>query len=227
MNTELPIPTDRVRMAVIDDHPAMRIGLISIVDKWEKGLALLEAENGEDYEKKVANVGPIDIAIVDLSMPIRDGFATLEWMRANQPSTKALVLSFDVTPAAVRKAFRAGACGLLDKTANLAEYHHAFDSILSFGSYTSEQNRNMLLEAEPLPDPSERPHARILSALCPRELEFLRQACAPDDPSLLVIAQRMGITRNTAEGYRKSVYSTFGVSSRQGLFRAGKQWNLL
>ena len=114
-----------LRIAVVDDHEMVRRGLVNLLLDWPHGQVVLEAEDGIDYEKQVALVGHIHVAIVDLQMPHRDGYDTMHWIARHHPRTRTLGLSYNPTDAAVHKALRCGACGLLPKTVQRAELHTA------------------------------------------------------------------------------------------------------
>ena len=66
-----------LRIAVVDDHEMTRTGLARFFTDWPHGQVVLEAENGLDYERQVADVGHIHVALVDLKMPKRDGYDTI------------------------------------------------------------------------------------------------------------------------------------------------------
>lgn len=114
-----------LRIAVVDDHQVVRRGMVNLLDGWPHGQVVLEAEHGLDHEKQVADVGHIHVAIVDLSMPISDGYDTMLWIAKHHPRTRTLGLSYEPTDAAVHKALRCGACGVLPKTMERAELHTA------------------------------------------------------------------------------------------------------
>jgi hypothetical protein len=67
-------------LAVVDDHHLMRPGLAHTVGDWPHARQVVEAEDGVDFERVIAEVGHIHIAIIDRQMPKRDGFDTLRWM---------------------------------------------------------------------------------------------------------------------------------------------------
>ncbi|MCB0814804.1 MAG: response regulator, partial [Flavobacteriales bacterium] len=68
------------------------------LNEWPQGSVVLAAANGLEYEQRCREAGPIDLVIVDLHMPVRDGWETLRWIAQHQPDTKAIALSFDQTP---------------------------------------------------------------------------------------------------------------------------------
>ncbi|MCB0809315.1 MAG: response regulator transcription factor, partial [Flavobacteriales bacterium] len=100
-------------MAVVDDHTVVRGAYVDLLNQWPRGQVVLDAANGVDYELRSQETGPIDIVLMDLQMPHRDGFQTTRWIRQHQRNTRVLGLSHDPTVADARELLRLGALGLL------------------------------------------------------------------------------------------------------------------
>lgn len=74
-----------VPVALIDDHTLVRKGLVEVINGLGGYKVVLEAAHGLDYKEKV-NGGPrIELAIVDLNMPVMDGYQTLDWIAPPAP----------------------------------------------------------------------------------------------------------------------------------------------
>ena len=117
----------------MDDHQLVRNGFLDMVKEWPHGTVVLEAANGLEYEERCREAGPIDIAIVDLHMPIRDGWETLRWIEQHQKPTKAIVLSFDQTPQNTWEVLQLGARGFLPKDIDPPCLHAALDQLVATG----------------------------------------------------------------------------------------------
>ena len=75
---------------------------MDLLNQWPRGQVRLDAANGVDYELRSQETGPIDIVLMDLQMPHRDGFQTTRWIRQHQRNTRVLGLSHDPTVANAR-----------------------------------------------------------------------------------------------------------------------------
>jgi len=99
---------------IVDDHPLVREGLIRRLQR-EPGLKVCgEAADAPAAMKAVANLKP-DIAIVDISLPGRDGIELTKDLRARFPETRVLVLSMHDESLYAERALRAGAAGYVMK----------------------------------------------------------------------------------------------------------------
>lgn len=204
-------------------------GIATMLQSWPSGEVVLKAMNGEEYANAVQDIGHVDIALIDVCMPICDGLSTLEWMRIHQQRTLPVMLTFDPTPEVVSKVVRLGARGVLGKNIHREELHTALDHVSATGYYMNELMTMHLMGAHMYtePDPEPQGRSKVLSCLTKRELEVIEQICAPDDPSYPLVAERMGLSENTVHTHRSRIFNKLGVCNRQGLLRAALNWRLL
>jgi len=108
-------PIRSLRIAVVEDHVLLRTVLAALVGKWPHGKVVLEVGHRQDYCAQVQQVGPIDLVIVDLLVPVMDGFDTIASIREEQPDARILTITFDPQDAYVHRALLAGAHGVVGK----------------------------------------------------------------------------------------------------------------
>lgn len=131
MRTEAPIP-----VAVVDDHTLVRNALAEMIHRTERFNVVLQAVNGAEYIRAVKQGAEVAVAVVDLHMPVMNGFETIAWIRANTPGTHALALSFEVADAVRERAIEAGACGFLRKDCRKEQFLGALDQAAMLGHYS-------------------------------------------------------------------------------------------
>jgi DNA-binding NarL/FixJ family response regulator len=216
-----------LKIAIVDDHQVVCDGIASMLDTWSKGLVVLKAGNGEEYERALKGVGHVDIAIIDVCMPVRDGYSTLAWMQANNHCTLPLMLTLDRDQEVVSKVVRLGARGILTKEVHREELHLAMDHVSSTGFYMNEMMKLHLIghEKEAVHDPEGR--ERVVACLTAMELKVIEHICASDDPTYQMIADRIGVSVNTVHTHRAHIFEKLGVPTRQALLRAAINWKLL
>ncbi|HYF29508.1 MAG TPA: response regulator transcription factor [Chitinophagaceae bacterium] len=103
-------------IALIDDHVLIRDGLASLVSSFPGYQALFGADNGKDFIGKLQLHQTPDIVLLDISMPIMNGFETAKWIHRNLPETKVLVLTVMDTETAIIQMLKSGAKGYIVKT---------------------------------------------------------------------------------------------------------------
>jgi len=100
-----------LRIFVADDHEMVRRVIAALLAPHPGWVICGEAATGQEAVEKVAQLKP-DIILMDVDMPVLDG---LEAIVQENPSRKVIVLTMTNTEQVVRKAFRAGALGFVNK----------------------------------------------------------------------------------------------------------------
>jgi DNA-binding NarL/FixJ family response regulator len=220
-----PSTTPMVPIALIDDHALFRealAGMIAAIGGYE---VVVQAGNGQEYQAALASCPPPAVALVDLHMPVMDGYATIAWIRQHQPGTRALALTLDNDTDTCARALHCGACGFLPKSVTRELFRTALDEVVRVGRYVNEALLVPTTDQATAPSDSER--ARLFALLSPREQEFIRHVCHPSEPTYEQIADRMGVSPNTVHGYREAVFHKLKVKSKAGLVSFGFKWGVV
>ena len=72
--------TGEIKVFIADDHPIFRHGLRQIIERAPQIVVVDEAEDGESAWQKLATTN-VDVAILDVDMPRRDGFEVARAIR--------------------------------------------------------------------------------------------------------------------------------------------------
>lgn len=103
-----------VRVAVADDHPMFRFGLVAALAGAQDIEVVGEAGDGAELLAVVARMHP-DVVLTDLTMPGMDGITATARIREAHPAVAVVVLTMHDDDEAVFAAMRAGASGYLVK----------------------------------------------------------------------------------------------------------------
>jgi DNA-binding NarL/FixJ family response regulator len=103
-----------VRLAVVDDDPMVRAALGMMLGGDSGITVVAEAGDGEDALRVVPAAG-VDVVLMDIRMPVRDGLSATEALLAADPDLKVIVLTTFDTDDMVLRALRTGAAGFLLK----------------------------------------------------------------------------------------------------------------
>jgi DNA-binding NarL/FixJ family response regulator len=118
---------------IVDDHPLVREGLKSIIER-SPGLRVAgEAGSCEDALAKLRTLSP-DVLVVDISLPGKDGIELTRRVRKLFPEVPILIVSVHCRVELIVNAFRAGARGFLAKDAPPKKLLAGIDSVLQ-GEY--------------------------------------------------------------------------------------------
>lgn len=214
-----------IPIALVDDHTLFRNALADLIGLMGGYEVVVQADHGQEYMQAIANGARVAVAIVDLHMPVMDGYETIAWIREHQPQTRALALTFDKDEATLAKALRAGACGFLPKNVGRGLFSEALQQVATLGHYINED----LVERGGAVTSSAHEAARlqVAASLSPRELEFIRMVCHETEPTYDEVAKQMSVSLNTVHGYREKIFHKFEIKSKAGLVIFAYKWGLL
>jgi len=205
--------SNKIKVALADDHVLLRNGLAGLINSFDDYTVIFEADNGADLQKKIQKEEPPDMLLMDINMPIMDGFATAQWIKQNYPLSKVLALSMYDNENSIIRMFKAGARGYILKDCEPAELRMALDSIIKKGYYYSELVTGKLINSINKMD--EGAVVGNLSQLNERETEFLKLAAT--EMTYKEIAEKMNLSPRTIDGYRDDLFEKLDVKSRVGL----------
>jgi CheY-like chemotaxis protein len=122
MNPLEPPPGEspRPRVLIVDDHLTARRLARRIFEK--EGYDVLEAADGQQA-LELALVEPVDLVLLDISMPVLDGFGLAAALHEDE-RTRDLPLVFvtgETSPLVKARAFDAGAKGYFEKPYDTSE----------------------------------------------------------------------------------------------------------
>ena len=171
----------------------------------------MEAGNGRELIDQLDPDHLPDIVLLDIHMPVMDGYATAAWLHKNYPSVRVLALSTMDADSTIIKMIHQGARGYILKDADPRELQLAFEEILAKGYYYNEVLTRKVIQSihQGSPDSSG------FHKLTDREMEFLKHACS--EKNYQQIAAEMFVSERTVDGYRESLFKKFNVTNRVGL----------
>jgi len=104
-----------VRALVAEDFIHMQEALVACLQTMPGVLVVATALNGHEALEKVRQLSP-DLAVVDLQMPVMDGFKLMRELRKDYPAMILVAVSGHSSPAIEQEAVRAGANAFVSKS---------------------------------------------------------------------------------------------------------------
>lgn len=199
-------------IALADDHLLIRNALVELINRFPGFKVIFDTSNGKEFIDSIQTFGPPDIALIDINMPVMDGFETTEYLARQFPEIKCVALSVEDNEESIIKMLRLGAKGYLLKDTDTSQFILALSEIRDKGYYHSDLVSNTLLKS--LHKPAEVKN-KIQSQFQAREEEFIKLACT--EMTYKEIADQMCLSPRTIDGYRESLFLKLEVKSRVGL----------
>ena len=105
----------KIRVLCVDDHPLMRVGIVTVI-RYESDMDVAgEASTGREAIQLFQELQP-DITLMDLRLPDMSGIEALIAIRAQSPCARVIVLTTFEGDAEIRRALDAGAQSYLLKS---------------------------------------------------------------------------------------------------------------
>ncbi|MFZ6024196.1 MAG: response regulator transcription factor [Bacteroidota bacterium] len=201
-------------VALVDDHELLRSGLASMINSFDGFKVVMEAGNGKEFIEALKNNKPPAIILLDINMPMMDGFETAEWIKANVPETRILVLSMLENDIAIIRMLKNGARGYLLKDSKPKVFKQALENIRDTGYFINELVSDKLMHYISNED-SFLSDGSPMSSLTENETIFLQWICS--DKTYKEIAEEMHISPRTVDTYRDNLFKKLDIKTRVGL----------
>lgn len=201
--------TAALQILVVDDHPALRQGLIGILRAAEDGWEVSSASNAEEA-LALAAAHPFDAGIVDMSMPGMNGLELVRALRSRGHRMPLLMLSMHAEDVYAMRSFKAGANGYITKDRASEELVAAVRKVLAGGTHVSPS----LMERVVVTlsgDVQVAPHAQLSD----RELDILQRLGAGH--SVAEVADQLGLAAKTVMNSRTRIQDKLGLTEAQAL----------
>jgi two-component system invasion response regulator UvrY len=207
--------TGNPSVALVDDHVLLRNGLANIIRNFNSHDVLFEADNGRQCIEKLESGLIPSIVLLDINMPEMDGYLTALTIKKRYPSVRVLALSMYDSENSIIRMLRNGARGYILKDTDPTELQTALREIQQKGYYHSEMVTSRLIKLVNDLDNPEGEIQQQMIYLTEKEIEFLKLSCT--EFTYKEIADKMGVSPRTVDGYRDGLFEKLPVKTRVGL----------
>jgi DNA-binding NarL/FixJ family response regulator len=209
---------NKIYVHVADDHKILIEGIIAVINTDKeieiKGYSLTGQEVIDWFSK---NENTADVLILDITMPVLDGFDVLRHFKKNKLNQKVIILSSYDDLKIVQEVLNLGCKGYISKNSAGEHIVNAIKTVAKGEQYFSTDIQSMLLKSisgQMVPQ-GEMPDKFLLDSLTERELDVLK--LITKEYSTIEMADLMNLSTNTVETYRKSLLKKLNVKNAVGL----------
>jgi len=192
-------PEKLIHILIIDDHPAVRVGLTSMLET-QPDLEVIAAAASCEEALAVLLTKVVDLVLLDLRMPVTNGVETILRMKHAGHTARVIILTSFDTDEDIYGAVRAGAQGYLLKDASLKDMVEAIRAVHSGKKYLPREIAERLADRVMRPD------------LTARELDILKMVSK--GLTNRDIGHARGISSFTVKNHVTSIIEKLGVSDR-------------
>jgi DNA-binding NarL/FixJ family response regulator len=215
-----------MKILIVDDHALIRDALRPVLKKLMRGVTVLEASDSQQAFAIIAGNADINLILLDLTLPDRDGLSVLAELRERYPAIGVVVLSALQDRANVTKVLDLGASGFIPKSAKPKVMETALQLIFAGGVYIPPEIRppQGFAEDPPSPQPENRPSENRPNVspadigLSGRQLDVL--ALIMQGFSNKAICRWLNLAEPTVKNHVTALLRAFKVSNRTALVLA-------
>lgn len=196
------------RVIIVDDHTLVSNAIADLIEGLELFEVTHQVKHGKELLEVLArtNKHP-DIILLDINMPVLNGFETMVELKKDYPELKVLALSMNDDDISIIKMMKAGAAGFLSKQVSEDVLLFALNHVINHGYYYSDIVMKLVM------NDFRSPQNKIQWS--DRETELLSYICT--EMTYKEIADKMHLSPKTIDGYREDLFLKLDVKSRVGL----------
>jgi DNA-binding NarL/FixJ family response regulator len=222
---------DKIKILIADDHPVVRLGVLSFLTTVEDLNVVGEASDGREAVDLAQVLRP-DVILMDLKMPGMNGVEATREILAHQPGLRVIILTSSGFEELVFAAVRAGAVGYLAKTGSFEEVLHAIrrvhrgelvlDPEIIRGLLRNQGNTIIVPTSVASDTGWTTAHQEIMKpSLTKRQIQILRRLA--EGLNSQQIAGRIGVSESTVRSHISHILTKLGLEGRSALLRALRQ----
>jgi len=206
----------RIKVLLAEDHSIVREGLRSLLELAGDFDVVGEAPTGRRAVELTRKVSP-DVVVMDIAMPLLNGFEATRQILLAAPNTKVLVLSAHSDDEYVAHMAAVGASGYLVKQNSGQMLVHAIRQIVAGHSYFSPSIEKRRDDAERRSRENGGPRGKPDRLLTAREAEVLQLVA--EGAANKQVAAELGISVKTVEKHRQQLMDKLNIHDTAGLTR--------
>jgi DNA-binding NarL/FixJ family response regulator len=201
-------------VAVVDDHPALRLGIIGILKQVPDIEVVGEAGSGTELMALLEDGAP-DVLLLDISMPEFDVFQAVPRVQKMYPGVRIIIVTIHEDEKHVCRLVELGVDGYLVKEEPASEYIKAIHAVAAGGTYFSQRIIPVMVSNSNHSTPE----------LTLRELEVLDLMAT--GASTAEMAEQLFITPRTVTTHISNIYRKLEVNNRTALLRKAIELGLI
>jgi DNA-binding NarL/FixJ family response regulator len=214
-------PGRAYRVAVVDPHPVVRLGIRQLIDDAAE-LTWVGESGGEAGVVQALAKWQADLLLVELALPGGNGLELIKQVHASYPEVRTLVLSGRDERLYAGRVLQAGGSGYVHKREPTDQIVQAVRKVMDGGIALSMTTAEWMVRRAVRGEPGEA--NRHAASLSDRELEVLE--LLGQGLGTAQIAQRLSLSPKTVDTYREHLKSKLDLKNSAELIRYAVWWSL-
>jgi DNA-binding NarL/FixJ family response regulator len=200
-----------MKILLADDHAMFREGVSHILQALDEEVIIIQSGNVEQALQAAAQHDDLDLALIDLYMPGKNGFDALEVLSSQQPTLPIVVLSASNNQQDMQRAVQLGAMGYIRKDSSGSVMLNALRLVMAGEVFIPSQLM-----------PSSEQQATHLTQRQQDVLLLMEQGLANK-----LIADRLNISEATVKMHISAIFRELGVTNRTQAVLKAREMQIL
>ena len=192
-----------IRTILADDHELVAEGIKSLLEGVPHIEVLAEARNGKELLQYAKALSP-DVALVDLNMPVMDGFEAIEILKKEHPAIKTIAITMFAEKPVADRVMELGAKGYVLKNSPIEELVQAIEKVNNGEIYCSVIKMNKRSSV-------------IKEQLTKREVQII--TFIAEGNTNREIAEKLNISHRTVDTHRTNIMRKLDIHNSAALVR--------
>jgi len=197
-------PLDKIKIAIVDDHEMVREGFTDLLELTSNWLVMISCAS---YQEAIEQFPKrhIDIAVVDISLPDKNGLDLTLFLKRQYPHIKVIIVSMHGHHHFIQQALDNGVFGYVSKQAAATELVDAIATVLKGRRFFSNEIKNTIEYYKSNSDNEPIKH------LTKRELDVFKLIALGNNPKQ--IAKSLNVDPKTVFTHRTNIYKKLNLKS--------------
>ena len=209
---------NEIKVIIADDHKLFREGLTGLLQKYDDIKIIKSVGDGFEFIECVKNLVEADIALLDITMPNKDGFQVLRELKTLNATIKPIVISMYNDGNYIAKCAKMGAYGYLLKNTDESELVLAIRTVSKGKKYYSAEISEKMINFMSTQSISE----NVLSNKETEVLGLLSKGLTTNE-----IAAKHYVSSRTIETHRGNILKKLEVKNTAELIKKAAEMNLI
>jgi two-component system, NarL family, response regulator DegU len=206
---------DKLKILVTDDHTLFRKGTMMLVNTFKEVGEVNDASNGKEALEELSK-NQYDIILLDLDMPVMDGWETARKIVSKHPEIKIIMISMHDSLQTISDLIEIGVHSYLLKNAEPDEVHRAILSVINNDFYYN-QLVSKALHKKIQKDGIDNKSIPSRGDVSPRETEVLQLIC--QELTMKEIGEKLFLSEQTIHTHRKNLMKKTKAKNAVGLVK--------
>ncbi len=192
---------NNLKIALVDDHLLFRRSMSLLINSFEGMEVVVDVAEGNQCLSKLMTT-PVDVLLLDIQMPVMDGYVTCKQVKSKFPDVKILVVSQLSSTESIHKMMELGAHGYFTKNSNPDQLELAILNVHDEGFYFGQELALVVKESVLWENKNAIKYDDPKDLFSERELQIIKMICK--EYKSKEISDKLFINVRTVETHRKN-----------------------